>query len=147
MAMARWRQSYAGRTPLAGRVKFDHPYARSDGQLLREMDIAVLPSRWEGCPYVLLEAFQAGVPVVAAEVGGVTDLVRHGENGLCVPPEDPTALGDALLELLRDADLRRELAEGGRATLTAFTLEQMVSRVEQVYRTVCGAPPNAAAAR
>jgi hypothetical protein len=43
--------------------------------------------------------------------------------------------------------LRRELAEGGRATLTAFTLEQMVSRVEQVYRTVCGAPPNAAAAR
>jgi len=94
-----------------------------------------------------LGAFQAGVPVVAAEVGGVTDLVRHGENGLCVPPEDPTALGDALLELLRDADLRRELAEGGRATLTAFTLEQMVSRVEQVYRTVCGAPPNAAAAR
>ena len=147
-AMAAELRARAGQTPLAGRVKFVGPYAQSDAvKLLREMDIAVLPSRWEGCPYVLLEAFQAGVPVVAAEVGGVTDLVRHGENGLCVPPEDPTALGDALLELLRDADLRRELAEGGRATLTAFTLEQMVSRVEQVYRTVCGAPPNAAAAR
>jgi glycosyltransferase involved in cell wall biosynthesis len=129
-------------------VKFAGSSAQSDAvKLLREMDIAVLPSRWEGCPYVLLEAFQAGVPVVAAEVGGVTDLVRNGENGLCVPPEDPTALGDALLTLLRNADLRRKLAEGGRATLASFTLEQMVSRVEQVYRDVCGAPPNAAAAR
>lgn len=147
-AMAAELRARAEQTPLAGRVKFAGPSAQSDAvKLLREMDIAVLPSRWEGCPYVLLEAFQAGVPVVAAEVGGVTDLVRNGENGLCVPPEDPTALGDALLTLLRNADLRRKLAEGGRATLASFTLEQMVSRVEQVYRDVCGAPPNAAAAR
>jgi len=85
--------------------------------------------------------------VVAAGVGGVTDLVRHGENGLCVPPEDSEALGDALLTLLRDAALRRALAEGGRAALTAFTLTQMVSRVEQVYREVCGASSNEVAAR
>ncbi|HRR34696.1 MAG TPA: glycosyltransferase [Kiritimatiellia bacterium] len=146
--MAAELRERAAQEPLAGHVRFAGPYVQSDAvKLLREMDVAVLPSRWEGCPYVLLEAFQAGVPVVAADVGGVRDVVRHGENGLCVPPEDAEALGDALLALLRDADLRRALAEGGRATLPAFTLSHMVSRVEQVYRGVCGAPSNAAAAR
>ena len=146
--MAAELRERAGQEPLSRHVRFAGPYAQSEAiRLLREVDIAVLPSRWEGCPYVLLEAFQAGVPVVAAGVGGVTDLVRHGENGLCVPPEDSEALGDALLTLLRDAALRRALAEGGRAALTAFTLTQMVSRVEQVYREVCGASSNEVAAR
>lgn len=147
-AMAAELRERAGQGPLACHARFAGPYAQSEAvRLLREVDVAVLPSRWEGCPYVLLEAFQAGVPVVAAAVGGVTDLVRHGENGLCVPPEDAEALGDALLTLLRDAALRRALAERGRATLAAFSLTQMVSRVEQVYRGVCGASSNAAATR
>lgn len=134
--------------PLAGHVRFAGPSAQPDAvSLLRGVDVAVVPSRWEGCPYVVLEAFQAGVPVAAAAVGGVVDLIRHGENGLCVPPEDPEALGDALLTLLRDAVLRRKLAEQGRATLADLTLAQMVSRVEQVYRGVCGEPPTEAAAR
>ncbi len=146
--MAAELREQAAQGPLAGHARFAGLYAQSDAvSLLRGVDVVVLPSRWEGCPYVLLEAFGAGVPVVAAAVGGVTDLVRHGENGLCVPPEDPEALGDALLTLLRDAALRRKLAERGRVTLTAFTLEQMVSRVEQVYRGVCGEPPCMAEAR
>ncbi|MDD2459647.1 MAG: glycosyltransferase [Kiritimatiellia bacterium] len=146
--MAAPLRARAEQGPLANPARFAGPFAQSDAvSLLRGVDVAVVPSRWEGCPYVLLEAFQAGVPVVAAAVGGVIDLVRHGENGLCVPPEDPEALGDALLTLLRDAVLRRKLAEQGRATLAALTLAQMVSRVEQVYRGVCGEPPTAAAAR
>ncbi len=146
--MAAPLRARAEQGPLASHARFAGPYAQSDAvSLLRGVDVAVVPSRWEGCPYVLLEAFQAGVPVVAAAVGGVTDLIRHGENGLCVPPEDSEALGDALLILLRDSVARRKLAEQGRATLAALTLAQMVSRVEQVYRGVCGEPSTAAAVR
>jgi glycosyltransferase involved in cell wall biosynthesis len=73
--------------------------------LLREFDSAtalVLSSRSEGLPRIVLESFCRGRPVIAARAGGVVDLVRDGENGLLVEPEDPEALADALGDLLLD---------------------------------------------
>ena len=101
---------------------------------LREADLVVLPSRWEGCPYVVLEAFRAGVPVVAGAVGGVPELVRDGESGVLVPPGDAPALASALLGLLDDPARRRRLAEGARGAAAPLTVRAMAEAVDEVYR-------------
>lgn len=103
---------------------------------MREMDVVVVPSRWEGCPYVVLEAFQAGVPLVASAVGGVPDMVRDGVNGVLVEANNDEALCDGLLSLLRDSGKRRRLAEAARFTVAAHTLQSMAAAVGAVYRRV-----------
>lgn len=106
---------------------------------MRETDVVVVPSRWEGCPYVVLEAFQAGVPLVASAVGGVPDLVQNGVNGVLVAAEDAEALVDALLGLLREPRKRRRLAEQGRVTAGLCGLDAMAAAVGRVYRQVARA--------
>jgi glycosyltransferase involved in cell wall biosynthesis len=101
---------------------------------MREADLVAVPSRWEGCPYAVLEAFRVGVPVVATAVGGVPDLIRDGENGVLVPEGDAAALAAAILELLRDPARRRRFAESGRRVVTSLTVEAMADAVGEVYR-------------
>jgi glycosyltransferase involved in cell wall biosynthesis len=76
----------------------------------------VLPSRSEGMGRVLVEAFCRGRPAVASRVGGIVDLVRDGENGLLVPPQDPPALADALVRVLSEPALAGRLSADARAT-------------------------------
>ena len=92
-------------------------------ELLRLTDIFVLPSRWEGLPMALLEAMDAGLPVVATDVEGVEEVIEKEINGLLVPPEDTGALADALLRLIRDKSLRERMGELAR------------QRVEEHYTT------------
>jgi len=115
---------------------------RSDASaLIESMDVLVVPSLTEGSPLVTLEAMAAGVPVVASAVGGIPDQVRHGEEGLLVPPGDTEALGEALLDLLRDPGRARRLGEAGRRRATSeFGHATMVGRIEDVYRAVLGRP-------
>jgi phosphatidyl-myo-inositol dimannoside synthase len=76
--------------------------------------VVVCPSRREGYGAVAREALAHGLPVVATAVGGLPDVVRDGETGLLVPPQDPAALRAALERLLGDAQLRRDLGSNGR---------------------------------
>jgi glycosyltransferase involved in cell wall biosynthesis len=78
--------------------------------------VLLLPSRSEGMGRVLVEAFCRGRAVVASRVGGIVDLVRDGENGLLVPPQDPRALADALVRVLADAGLAERLGAGAKAS-------------------------------
>src|SRR5205085_7777611 len=64
-------------------------------ELIRQLDLFVLPSYTEGLPNVVLEAFAAGVPVVATSVGGTPEIVQHERSGLLVPPGDASALAEA----------------------------------------------------
>jgi glycosyltransferase involved in cell wall biosynthesis len=82
--------------------------------LLAGADIFVLSSRSEGFPVSVLEAMAAGLPVVATDVGGVSEAVRHGETGLLVPANDPGALAEALDCLVQDPELRLRLGSAGR---------------------------------
>lgn len=82
--------------------------------LWRDTAIAVLPSYREGLPKALLEAAASGRPMVATDVPGCREVVRHGETGLLVPPRDPAALADALARLAGDAELRRRLGASAR---------------------------------
>jgi len=78
--------------------------------LVRDLaDVSVLTSSWEGFPLVLLEAGYFGRPLIATNVGGVPDLVRHGETGLLVPPGDVRAVSDAMHRLVQDPGLRDRL--------------------------------------
>ena len=85
---------------------------------LAAADVFVLPSFAEGVPVSLMEAMAAQLPVVATNVGGVTELVHDGVNGLVVAPGDVDALGAALDRLVGDVDLRGRLGRGGRMTVS-----------------------------
>ena len=115
---------------------------RSDASaLMRSLDVLVVPSLTEGSPLVTLEAMAAGVPVVASAVGGIPDQIRHDKEGVLVPPGDTDALGDALLELLRDPECARRLGEAGRRRAASqFSHATMVQRIEDVTIDVLGRP-------
>jgi glycosyltransferase involved in cell wall biosynthesis len=81
---------------------------------LPQLDLAVLPSYTEGLPCVVLEAFAAGVPVVATAVGGTPEAVEDGRHGYLVPPGDPAALAGRILDLLRCPSTRRTMGERAR---------------------------------
>jgi glycosyltransferase involved in cell wall biosynthesis len=75
------------------------------------------------------------VPVVAAAVGGVPEVIESGQSGLLVPPRDPAALGAAAVTLARDADLRLRFARAGfTRARTLFSIETMARRVTALYR-------------
>jgi len=86
-------------------------------------DVFCLPCRVladgdrDGIPNVLVEAMACGLPVVTTPVSGIPELVRGGDNGLLVPPDDPEALADALLRLRADPDLAHRLGRAGRDTV------------------------------
>jgi glycosyltransferase involved in cell wall biosynthesis len=82
------------------------------GRLLRAFDIFVLPSRKEGLPFVILESLLAGLPIIATDVGGVKEAV--GDAGIIVPPDDSSALAQALAEAIENENLREQLAENSR---------------------------------
>ena len=89
---------------------------RSDvPDVLRGSDLVVLPSIYgENLPTVLMEAGGCGRPVVASDVGGISDIVADGETGLLVPPGDSPGIAAAILTLLADPDLRNRMGEAGR---------------------------------
>jgi len=99
---------------------------------MRQMDAVVMPSRWEGLPYVLLEALAAGVPVAAYSVGGVPDVVENGKSAMLAEPGDFKGLVECIAQM-RGVDLRRKLSAGGREALQNFSLEQMINQTEAVY--------------
>jgi glycosyltransferase involved in cell wall biosynthesis len=115
---------------------------RSDASaLMKSLDVLVVPSLTEGSPLVTLEAMAAGTPIVASAVGGIPDQVRHDKEGLLVPPGDTGAMGDAILELLRDPSRARRLGEAGRwRAASRFSHATMVRQIEDVYREVLGRP-------
>jgi glycosyltransferase involved in cell wall biosynthesis len=94
--------------------------------------------RPEGFGRVIVEAWLAGLPVVATGLGGVLELVEPGVTGILVPPDDPDAIAAALETVLGDATVRARLVAGGRAKAASFTPRAHVDAVEAVYATVGG---------
>lgn len=116
---------------------------RDVSECLAAAQLFVLTSNWEGLPRSIIEAQRAGLPVVATRVGGVPELVVHGETGLLVPHGDIAALRAALASLLQAAPLRLRLGESGRRRYEArFTFERMLRETLGLYKAVLrGAAP------
>lgn len=95
----------------------------------------VASSRYEGLPMVLLEALSAGVPVVAFDCEtGPAEIVRDGETGLLVPPEEPEALAVALLELMRAPERRQAMSDAARLRAAAFQEGPVMARWMELLR-------------
>jgi glycosyltransferase involved in cell wall biosynthesis len=106
-------------------------------EIVRDLDVLVVPSRSEGTPLVVLEAMSAGVPIVANRVGGIPEQIRDRLEGILVPPERPELLARGVLTLLQDPLLAHKLGQAGQARArTAFDHASMVRTTLGVYREV-----------
>jgi glycosyltransferase involved in cell wall biosynthesis len=102
--------------------------------LLQAMDVFVLPSLSEGLPLSILEALALKKPVVATNVGGVSEIIEDGINGYFVPPKSPEALAHRILMLLHGPGVAARIGEAGRKRVEdAFALERMVREYESLY--------------
>jgi glycosyltransferase involved in cell wall biosynthesis len=123
----------AARLGIADRVIFTG--LRSDvPALLSAVDVSVMPSLNEALSNVLLESMAAGAAVVATNVGGTAEALVDGKNGLLIPPANPQAMAAAILHLMDNAPLARELGNQARRTISdRFSLDRMVAATESLY--------------
>jgi glycosyltransferase involved in cell wall biosynthesis len=135
----------AGRGPLEGDLRNRHAqlglgerftflgYQPDAVRVMSAFDIFCLPSHFEGLPIALMEALALGLPVVATDVGGVSELVTDGKEGVLVPPALPARLADALVELALDPEQRTAMAEQARARSDLLDARRSVREIESVY--------------
>lgn len=123
---------------LEGSVKFAGDAHYKDAPLyLKCMDIFVLPSLKEGLGLALLEAMALGKPCIASDVGGISEILGNGQNGLSVPPANAEALKEAIMKLLNDRSLSAGLAGNGRALVREkFSIESMAGKMAAMYRKI-----------
>ena len=105
--------------------------------VLAAADIFVLPSLWEGLSIGLLEAMAMGKAVIATNVDGTTEVVKHNQNGLLIEPGNEQQLTDALLRLSNDEMLRNRLQNHAVHTVRErFSADNMTRQIETVYKNV-----------
>jgi glycosyltransferase involved in cell wall biosynthesis len=105
--------------------------------LLQAMDIFVLPSLSEGLPTAAMEAMASGRPVVCSRVGGLAELVTHGESGLLFLPGDSVALAEGVLQLVADRGLRERLSTAAIVQAAKYDDRVLCNRLLDLYeRTV-----------
>jgi len=107
--------------------------ARDGFSMMPLFDLLALPSRYEGLPYVLLEALLSGLPIVVSDVGGAREAVVDGENGWVVNEGDMPQLISSLQRLIDDKEGRARMSLAARHRAEQFSLSRMVERTLAVY--------------
>ena len=103
----------------------------------RTADIFVYPSYHEGMPMAVIEAMACGLPIIASEVGGLPDLVLHGQNGLLVPAGQPDQLAAAIRKLVIDADMRYSMqVVSFQMAQENHDMEHLVLKLVDIYNAV-----------
>ncbi len=125
------------KTGANGRVNF-LGWRNDIEEIMPIFDIFVLPSLNEGMGRVLVEAMAAGKPVVASNVGGIPDLVRHDYNGLLVAPGDEKALATSIRQLISNPEKAKLMGQRGREFCRQFSVESMVEKIDILYGQVLG---------
>lgn len=135
-ALAEDLKGLAGRIGVSDFVHFagHHPEVP---WFLRQIDIFVLPSLYEGLPLVAIEASAAGLPVVATAVDGTPEVVLDGATGLLVPPADPVSLADAIVRLCEDEPLRKKMGRNARKRAhEEFSMGKQLQATGRLYLTL-----------
>ncbi|HWH03623.1 MAG TPA: glycosyltransferase family 1 protein [Gemmatimonadales bacterium] len=142
----------AGAGPLSRRLHAKLPFARQIGFVDRETlatlyasaDLCVLPSKTETCGLVALEAMASGLPVVAANAGGLKESVRNRETGFLVSPDDPRAYADAITELVDQPLERREFGAAARRVAVERDVRPEDAELLAQYAAISGKPERTA---
>lgn len=111
-------------------VMGDRPDVES---VLPGFDVFLLTSSWEGMPRAVVEAMAAGIPVVAADVGSVCEIVLHKKTGLLVPPGDVREFSHAVASILADPEWGLQMAGRAQNLLPSFEATMMVEQHEDLY--------------
>lgn len=127
-----WELWVAGAGPLEEKVRtrgkcFGWVSLEQLWELLRQVDVLVLPSYTEGLGNVLLDAMMNGIPVVGSSVGGIPEVLRNGRAGVLVPPGQPDALREAIKRILHDDELRKKIIMEGHKVACAYALDVALS--------------------
>lgn len=137
-----------GQGPLEGEIKALHQelglgdrfallgFRRDIQELMAAADLFVLGSAHEGLPVAIMEAFAAGLPVVATRVGGVPQQVSEGQQGLIVPAHDADALADALVTLAGDDETRTRMGAAARTRSKDYDIRRAVTEQQRVYASL-----------
>ncbi|MBI3596517.1 MAG: glycosyltransferase [Nitrospirae bacterium] len=106
-------------------------------ELMRSMDIYVQPSLEEPFGIAIVEAMYSGLPVIATGVGGIPEIIKDGETGILVPPQDSKALANALLSLIENPGLARTMGERGREVAASrFSGRRYAMDMERLYSSL-----------
>lgn len=108
-------------------------FRRDVPDLMAAADMFTLASAHEGLPVAVMEAFAAGLPVVATRVGGLPAQVRDGMEGLLVPPGDAPALAQAIVSVASDPAMRARMSDAARARVQDFDIRHAVQKQQEVY--------------
>ncbi len=125
--------------PLAKRISFAGTFPNESlGQVLSNIDVLVVPSRWyENTPLVVQSAFATGTPVIATDLGGLSELVHHESNGLLFALNDVESLRQQLQRVVEDRALLPRVRAGIQPERT---IQAMVDDIERVYDGACPQP-------
>lgn len=106
-------------------------------QAWKRSSIALVPSVWtEPFGMVVIEAMSAGRPLIASRIGGIPDIVTHGESGLLVTPGDAYSLMQAINLLLTNPALRQQMGKNAEQRSTEFRASAVIPRIEQIYHSI-----------
>jgi len=106
-------------------------YARSS--------VLICPSLREGMPLSILEAMAMKIPVIATNIGGISEIVRNYVNGILIEPGNPYKLAEAIIMLMRDIDLYKRLAENARKFIEEnYNIDKIVEKLERIYKKYAG---------
>ncbi len=130
-------EKVAEQMQLGDAVRFTGRLENADmAALYRDADIVLNPSLADNMPISILEALASGVPVVSTDVGGVPHLVKHRCTAILVPPQNPEAMAEAILELLHDSALARQMVAAGYELIQRYTWPEIKPRLFALYAEV-----------
>ncbi len=128
------------RLPAGTADRFHHlPGLPDAGAALGQLDVFVLTSRFEGCPYAALEAMRGGAPVVLTDVVGSREVVEDGVSGHLVPEHDVPAMARLVLDLLADPTRGQAVGAAGRAHVRSFDVAHMGQALATLYADLAAA--------
>lgn len=112
-------------------------YVKDINKFLPILDFLVFPSLQEGFPLTILEVLSAGKPVIASSVKGITEIIKHNENGLLVKPKDIKDISDAIIWMINNPDRRKEMGKRGRRMVRSnYSLKGMFEKYEAYYNKI-----------
>ncbi|MFC1553418.1 glycosyltransferase family 4 protein [candidate division KSB1 bacterium] len=121
---------------ISGNVNF-HGHIFPPSKIYQNMDIFVMPSHrfGESCPMVILEAMAAGVPVIATTVGGIPEIITHGETGFLIPPKDPQAISDAVEYVINNPEHVKQVVENAKKEVRKrFDFRENARQFVEIYK-------------